>query len=250
MHNFRFELATHSQYICHTCYSSVKTGSIVFPFPGGYICANCLTQMSDIYKSWYDSQERIDLEEEYNNKKNEKDLIKDVYQAVTKKLKKSLKHLPIVSEYIPTNYAQGTVISLRTDEKEMHKHEYMIYAAIFISKESTDIYLVKPWVSLVHINMIDGKPKKGISSSHVLAHATLDNGSWARQDLETVETLHIADPECFDKAMQFMETQATLLSTEMKNKNRKCYCSNVDWRGYKLSCPYKGHIDTDHHRNK
>jgi hypothetical protein len=196
--------------------------------------------MSDIYNSWYNSQERIDLETEYNNNKNEKDLIKDVYQAVVKKLKKSLKHLPITSEYIPSTYGQGTVISLRTDEKEIHRQDYMIYAAIFISKENTDISLVKPLVSLVHMNIIDGKPKKGISSSHVLAHATLDNGSWARQDLETVKTLHIADPECFDKVIQFMETQTTLLSTEMKNKNRKCYCSNVD-------CPYKGHTDTDHH---
>lgn len=231
MTNFRFELAIHSQYACHTCYSSVKTGSIVFPFPGGYICANCLTQMSDTYKSWYDSQERIDLEKEYNNKKNEKDLIKDVYQAVVKKLKKSLKHLPIVSEYIPTNYAQGTVINLRTDEKELHKHEYMIYAAIFISKENTDIYLVKPSVSLVHINMIDGNYKNGISSSYKIAYAALGD-SWAKNDTESIETLHIADPECFDKAVNFMESQAASLTTALSNKDRVCYCKDDN-------CPYR-----------
>lgn len=236
MSNFRFQLAVHSQYSCHTCYKSVKTGNIVLPFPGGCICSECLTKMSDIFSLWYNSQERIDLEESYNNKVSEKSLLKDVYQAVVKDLKKSLKHLPIVSEYVP-GYGQGTVISLRTDEKHLYSKSedagYMIYAALYISKEHAQIYLLKPLVSLVHCIKINGQIKTGIYSSKNVPYVALGNSS-DRSDMELVNLLNIADPDCFDRAIDFMESQAALLATALLNKDRKCDCTAA-------SCPYNKH---------
>ncbi len=230
-----FRLASHSSYRCSCCGTSISKGDIVWALPNQYICAECIRQVSTDFNQWYDSQERIDLEQEHQGKVNEKGLLRDVYKHVVKRLKKSLKNLPIFSEYIPSSFHQGTVIYIKSDVNDItgnilppYKKLEFIYAAIYIPMECTSIYCMKPHVSLVHAKTIDGKPKRGVSCPSNIAYAAKDPNSWVRvNDLEEFTVLDLANPECFNQAVTYLEHHSATFQQEILNKNRQCECGSA-----------------------